>query len=279
MALSRRSGRSRFTLILLLLTSITVITLDFRSESSGFVDDIREGALDAFAPVKDAADSAFSPISNAWNGIFSYDDLEEENARLKEELAEVRGDESEAAAISEEHEELLALQKLPFTGAIPRVDARVITSPVSNFELSFQVNKGREDGIRKGMPVVAGEGLVGRVVRVSANQSTVQLLTDRDWAGGIKLVGSNEVALAEGRGRDNPLDGSLINPKVKVRRGEDVVTSGLVQSGAYPPGIPVGEVTRVEEAEGGLDQRAEIEPHVDVEHLTFVSVLKWEPPQ
>jgi rod shape-determining protein MreC len=278
-ALSRRTGRSRFTLILLLLTSITVITLDFRSESSGFIDDIREGALDAFTPVKDTADSVFSPVSNAWNGIFNYDDLEDENARLKQQLAEARGDRSEAEAISTEHEELLSLQKLPFTGAIPKEDARVITSPVSNFELSFQINKGRGAGISKGMPVVAGDGLVGRVVRVSANQSVVQLLTDRDWAGGIKLVRSNEVALAEGRGRDNPLDGSLISPKVKVREGERVVTSGLVQSGAYPPGIPVGKVLRVEEAEGGLDQRAEIEPHVDVDHLTFVSVLKWEPPR
>jgi cell shape-determining protein MreC len=73
---------------------------------------------------------------------------------------------------------------------------------------------------------------VGRVVRVSGNSSVVQLLTDRDWAAGIKLIRSNEVALAEGRGRDNPLDGSLISPKVDVRKGEEVVTSGLVQSGA-----------------------------------------------
>ena len=85
MAVSRRSSRSRFTLLLLVLTSITVITLDFRGQGAGVVESVRDVALDTFAPVQSVTDTVFSPVTNAWNGITNYDDLEAENARLQAE--------------------------------------------------------------------------------------------------------------------------------------------------------------------------------------------------
>jgi rod shape-determining protein MreC len=276
-ALSRRTGRSRFTLLLLILTSLTVITLDFRGESSGFIESVRETALDAFAPVRDAAGTAFSPVSNAWNGIFNYDDLEEERDRLKAELADARGALDRANVDDARAEEIFSNAKIPFVRDVPLIPARVITDPISNFELSFEIDAGRDDGVKEGMTVVAGEGLVGRIVRVSINRSVVQLVTDREFAVGVRLERSNETGLAEGRGRENPLEGSLISPDVDVRKADDVFTSGLIESKAFPPDIPVGTVTSVKKSEGGLEQRLRIRPAVDVEHLVFVSVMDWTP--
>ena len=87
MALSRRTGRSRFTLLLLVLASITLLTLDFRD--TGPVQGLREGAATVFDPVRDATDGVTDPFGNAWNGIVGYDELEDENEQLRRQLDEV----------------------------------------------------------------------------------------------------------------------------------------------------------------------------------------------
>jgi rod shape-determining protein MreC len=273
-ALSRRTGRSRFTLILLVLTSITVITLDFRGAGGGLFEDVREGALDLLAPVTDAADSVFSPVADAWNGVFDYGDLEAENERLEEQLAELQGDRDEVEELERVFDEITALSDLDFARDLPQVAARVISAPLSNFELSFEIDKGREDGIKEGMTVVSGRGLVGRIVRVSDERSVVQLLTDREFAVGVKLR-SGEVGIAAGGGRDQPMRLQGIDPDVEIRRRELATTSGLPQS-AFPPLIPVGRVEEAISERGELEQEVELEPVVDVDRLTVVKVLLWE---
>ena len=89
MALSRRVGRSRFTLVLLILTSITLLTLDFRG--FGPIDSARSAALSVFAPVGDAATSVFRPVGNLWHGAFEYDDLKRENDDLQAQLLDLQG--------------------------------------------------------------------------------------------------------------------------------------------------------------------------------------------
>lgn len=276
MALSRRTGRSRFTLILLVLTSITVITLDFRGAGGGVFEDVREGALDLFAPVTDAADSVFEPVGDAWNGVFKYGDLEEENARLKEELAELEGDRDRIEEVDRAFEELLDQNSLDFARDVAQVPATVISAPLSNFELSFEIDRGRDHGIKEGMTVVSGRGLVGRVSRVAAGRSVVQLLSDRDFAVGVKLATSGEIGIAAGGGRDQPMHLSGIDPGVDIRRRELVTTSGLPQS-AFPPGIPVGRIEEAVSERGELEQEVLLDPLVDVDRLTFVKVLLWEP--
>jgi hypothetical protein len=87
-AVYRRTSRPRFTLLLLVLTAVTLLTLDERSNGLGFVDVARDGARDAFAPVKDAADAAFEPVADFFQGALHYGDVQDENARLRERLAD-----------------------------------------------------------------------------------------------------------------------------------------------------------------------------------------------
>jgi rod shape-determining protein MreC len=274
-ALQRRNGRSRATLLFLILTSITVITLDFRGDGSGVIGSVRDLATDGLAPVRDAADSVLSPIGSAFSGITGYDDLEDENARLRDQLAEARGAETRFQETEAELEELLELNDLGWIGDVPAVTARVVSAPVSNFEQTIELNRGRGDGIRVDMPVVTGDGLVGRVVQVSEKRSRVRLITDPGSSVGVRVSSSGETGIAEGEGPDRTMSVGFIEVNAEVKRRDRAVTSGLEGgSDLYPAGVPVGRVVRAEKVEGELQQRVEIRPLADIAHLRFVKVLQ-----
>ena len=274
MALSRRNGRSRATLFFLILTSITVITLDFRGDSTGVIGSIRDFAADAFAPVRDAADSVLSPLGNVFSGITDYDDLEEENHRLKSRIAELRGDETREREAVAELRELLRLQDLGWVGDIPTLEARVIAAPVSNFEQTIELNRGTRDGVAVDMPVVTGAGLVGRVVDVSSRRAVVRLITDPASSVGVRIVRSSEAGIAQGEGAGRTMSVGFVDIGSDVKRGDEAVTSGLEGgSDLYPASIPVGRVVKARKVSGDLEQRVEIRPLADVGHLRFVKIL------
>ncbi|HUR23258.1 MAG TPA: rod shape-determining protein MreC [Acidimicrobiales bacterium] len=274
--MSRRSARPRFTLLLLVLTAVTLLTLDERSGGLGVVGTMRDGARDAFAPVQDAADAAFRPIGDFFQGAVHYGEVEEENARLRQALAERDGELLRAGDAARERQALLDQQDLEFAGDIPTVAARVVVGPASSFDLTVQIDRGRNAGIGAGMPVVAGAGLVGRVVDVSRSRATVLLITDPKSDVGIRLANSGDVGVAAGRGSRSTLRLDFVDPATKVDKGEAVVTSGLQQS-VFPPGVPVGTVVAARSGAGSLQQDVTVKPAVDLRRLTFVKVLQWSP--
>jgi rod shape-determining protein MreC len=275
-AVYRRTTRPRYTLLLLVLTSITVITLDYRGAGGGILDSIRDGAADAFAPVESAADSVLEPVGNFFQGMFNYGDLEAENARLREQLAHAEGQVSRASDADRERRRLQELLELDFVENIPTVAARVVSTSPSNFDLTVQIDRGTEAGITEGMPVVTGAGLVGRITSVSRTRSTVLLVTDPTSSVGIRLTKSGDVGVATGRGAGRNLGVDLIALDAAVEKGEVVVTSGLQQS-VFPPSIPVGRVEEARNNEGQFEKQVRIRPVVDLRRLTFVKVLQWSP--
>ena len=276
MAVYRRPARQRFILLIVTLLSVTVITLDQRGQASGLVDRVRDGAHDALAPVQAFVGDVLSPVGDLFSGVARYDDLEAENARLRRQLQEQRGLVDRSADLEREHKELLDLQGLTFVGDIPSVTARVVSNSPSNFEFSVVIDKGTSDGVATGMPVVAGEGLVGRVQEVSRSRATILLLTDTDSRVGVKLSRSGDVGVARGRGSRQPLTVDLVDPGTKAARGEIAVTSGL-QGSVFPPGVPVGRVEVARTPPGALQATVRIAPVVDLRRLTFVRVLQWNP--
>lgn len=276
MAVYRRTSRPRFTLLLLVLTAVTLLTLDERSNGLGVIDSARDGARDLVAPVKDAADAVFEPVTEFFQGAVHYGDVEAENARLRARLAEQEALALRAADAEREREALLDLADLDFVGDIPTVAARVVRSPASGFDLTVGIDRGRDAGVARGMPVVSGGGLVGRVVDVSRRTSIVQLVTDASSSVGVRLATSGDVGVAVGRGSGSTLRMDLVDPATKVERGEAVVTSGLENS-VFPPGIPVGKVVAATAASGALQQDVTVAPIADLRRLVFVKVLQWGP--
>ncbi|HYD10562.1 MAG TPA: rod shape-determining protein MreC [Acidimicrobiales bacterium] len=273
MALQRRSGRSRATLVFLILLSITLITLDFRGSGSGVIDGLRDVASDALSPVRNVADGVLSPVGDGLQGITGYGALEDENAELRDRIAELEGDALESEAAAEELEEALDLLGVDFVGDIPTVAARVVSAPVSNFEQTIELDRGSDDGIAVDMPVVSGSGLVGKVVQVSGSRSVVRLISDPGSSVGIRFVHANEGGVAEGEGADRDLSVSFVEVNVELRRRELAVTSGVNDS-VFPPGIPVGRIDSARSADGELQQDVRLVPSADLDHLRFVRVLQ-----
>jgi rod shape-determining protein MreC len=279
-ALSRRTGgRSRLTIALLVLTSIALLTLDFRDTE--VVQSARRVAGTVFSPLRGAAETVSEPFTNAWHGVTDYGDIADENDELRRRIEELEG-----RAVLEEDagaqlEELLSQAELEWIGEIETTTARVLSSDPSNFSHTVDISKGSDHGLAVDMPVVNGAGLVGRIVQVTPTRSTVQLVTDPDFRVGVRLLGSDlatGTSRGQGRGEDLLVD-TRLDPETDdaPQPGTALTTSGA-QDSLFPDSIPVGKVRTVREAGGGLTYELVVRPMADTERMQFVKVLLWEPP-
>jgi rod shape-determining protein MreC len=274
MAISPPTG-SRTRMVVLVLASVTLVVFGLRDVP--VVRDLREGAATVVSPVEGAVEAVTSPVRNAWHGITDYDDVMAENDRLRSELAE-----SQAAGIRQSDAEqqlgdLSASLNLPFAGDVPKVTARVVSGPRSNFSHAIEIDKGSDAGLAVGMPVATGGGLVGRVTQVTGSSAQVDLVTDPEFRVGVRLATTGDLGTARGQGRDDPLAvDSAMSPRAEVAAGTGVVTSGVDRS-AFPPGIPVGTVDSVRQGSGGLALELMVDPLIDVDQLSYVTVLQWQP--
>ena len=274
-----RRRRSRYYVLLLVtLAAVTLITLDARGVVA--LTSAREGAVDLFAPVRGAARWVTTPFRNAWNGISGYEDLERENEELRAELQELRG---RRWADQDAAEELARLEEqlgISYLRGLETQIARVTTGPYSNFtDHTLQLDRGRDAGLRVGMPVVQRDGLVGRIVQVSDSRSVVQLITDPDMWIGIRLSRSGVIGKGHGGGDTDTFIGEVsLDTGAPVEERELVVTGGIERS-IMPPGnqIPVGTVDKVTPDEAARVQILQVDYSVDFDELDVVQVLKWVP--
>lgn len=276
MAVYRRSRRHRFVLVLLVLTSITVITLDFRDGGDGAVESLRSGGREAFAPIQAAVKGVLSPVGDFFGGVTRYRAVRAENARLRAEVEQARMENVRAADAERERELLTRLANLDFAEDLYDIPARVVDNAPSNFQRTITLDRGSGAGVAVGMPVVTNAGLVGRVVEVTAERSTVLLVTDRSSRIGVRLATSRDIGSLAGAGPRDPMPLDLINIDTAVSEGEAVITSGLDQ-GIFPASIPVGKVRSARVPDGALTQEVLVEPFVDFGRLELVRILVWTP--
>lgn len=180
-------GRRR-AIALLLLTSILLITIDLRGNQ--LVDAARRGFNTVLGPFETAGEVVARPIQNAWHGITDYEDVVEENRRLQDELDAQTADIVAAQAALLDNQQLLALNDLPTLASYDRAVAQVVGEGPTNLDQVIEINKGGNDGIEVGMPVLSPAGLVGKVTRVEPQRSEIMLLTDARYAINVKIVPS-----------------------------------------------------------------------------------------
>ena len=176
----------RRVLLLLVLTSVILITVDSRSSSA--VKDARTAFAYVFRPFKDMARVVTRPLGNAWRGMIHYGDLERENLALRDELARQAGNAAAAEAFVREHEELLTLSQLPIAPDISTVVAQVIGGAPRSDQQTVEINQGSNRGLRVGMPVVNGAGLIGKVTEVFPDGAVVRLITDPQYALAVRIT-------------------------------------------------------------------------------------------
>ena len=184
-------GRRR-AILLLLLSSLLILTIDLRGNA--ILDGLRSGYNQAMRPFESAAEVVARPVRNAWRGVTQYDDLEEENQRLHEEIQAQEANNIVAMSIIAKYYELLAYYNLESPGSYDRVTANVVGQTPSNLDQIIEINVGTNDGVHEGMAVISPSGLVGKITDTGPDRSRVMLITDTNYGVSVKVVRPEPVA-------------------------------------------------------------------------------------
>jgi len=173
-------------MIILLLSSVLLITLDLRGNA--VFNAARSGFEYALRPFEIAGEVVTRPISRVWTAMTEIDELEQENERLQEIVDAQRSDQIAALNALIENRDLRALVDLESLAAFKRVTASIIGSSPSNFDQRVEIDRGSIDGIRVGMPVINSAGLVGKITNVFPETAIVMLVTDPQYHVPVKVV-------------------------------------------------------------------------------------------
>jgi rod shape-determining protein MreC len=272
----RKSKRKWFVLLILLAFCATVITLGFNSRNKGIISRLDSNTRSVIDPLQNGIHSLLLPIGNFVSGIFNYNSVVVENKELKNQVAKLKSELAKEKFDEIKYQELQSLENLPFDGSIPKVFAEVISNSVSNYQLSITLDRGSNQGIAAGMPVVTAAGLVGIVNSTTPNESNVLLITDTSSTLSVQVEskkGTVSFALATGNG-SSLLNLSFLTSGSAVAKNDVVFTSSQ-ENGMLPAGIPIGKVNQIELRPGSLEKTITVNPYADLDSLDYVVVLQW----
>ncbi len=216
----------------------------------------------------DAINSIWLKIKGSFRKIQLRD---EENKKLKLELDNLlmeRHKYKEAILENARLEELLALKEKEKKYVTA---ARVISRGNDQWTNTLVINKGRHDRVEKDMTVITGKGLVGKVFSASNSYAYVLLLTDVNFSAAIRLQESRTEGIISGTGSKTCML-KYVSHEYEVKENEMALTSGL--DSLFPPGIPVGAVTRIAKKGAGIFQNIEVTPFQDSAKLEEVVIIR-----
>lgn len=269
----RDTKESRLLLVLLIAIAFALITVDIRGGRNSPVDGARQAAAAAFGPIENGMSTAVDPVGNAVSAVRDSGDrhdrlavMEKENAALK---AKLGSDDRTRSRLNQ----LDKMLKVAGQGQYGIKGAQVIAiGAAQGFSWTITIDAGADDGIKRDMTVLNGDGLVGRVTTVGPDTATVLLANDPDFTVGTRMEAGDELGFASGQG-DRPLRVELLNGKAEVKKGDRLVTFGSQADKPFVPGVPVGVVSRVDPSGGGLTRTLYVTPYVGFSKLDIVGVV------
>lgn len=273
----RDTRRTRLVLSLLLLASLTLITIDFRSGSDSPIASLRGLGATVFGPIERAAAAVVEPVHNTVQGFIDARGTQQQIASLRRENARLHSQLRAGHFGRERVAELEGLLNLAGRGRYRIVPAEVVAvRGALGFEYTTTIDVGAQDGIKTNMTVISAQGLVGRVIHVGANTSTVLLAVDGSSHVGARLASSDEIGVVQGDGLDS-MRLTLLDSDTPVKKGARLVTFGSQGGTPYVPGVPVGTVRSVQRDPASLTVTADVDPYVDFSKLDLVGVVVKPP--
>jgi rod shape-determining protein MreC len=237
----------------------------------GYLNPAINSVLDPFYDVQGWFYTRFQSIQDFINAPSDIARLRLENSALREENAELQ---SQIIALQQQVSEVELLSALlDFARARPENSyqaAAVIGRDPSPFLQYVIINRGSDDGIRRGMPVVAQEGLVGRISAVTATASRVQLITDPSSRVSVQILPTEVDGVLSGS-ITGDLSIDLLPQGASLQAGDLVLASGI--GGNYPANILIGQVNTVRQSATALFQTASVQPVVDFTRLEVVLII------
>jgi len=269
----------RAVLVALVLVSLTLLTISFRSPTSGALHDVEGVGSSVLRPFQIAATRVAQPFRDAYNYFDGLANAKSENARLKKEIQYLRAAELANLEKAKQEEALAKIlgyhQGATFPTGYRAVTARVISSSASPFARSLVITAGSSQGIRLNAPVVSGDGLVGIVSNLYPDTAVVTLLSDtQTYVPALDLkTHARGVVHPSSAG---PLILDQVSKQLPVDMGDQIVTLGTIDPrypDLYPSGIPIGHVTYAHATDTSSFLQVELQPFADLSSLQAVSVL------
>jgi rod shape-determining protein MreC len=255
----------------LLLIALLWYSVSLRQQDeTNFLENV---ILRVTGPVQSGLDGLIDGAAETWGHYLYLVETAEDNLALYEENRTLRAVLTQSDEVRLENQRLRLLLDFKEAQEIATLPARVIAEDSSSWFRTVMIDRGSDQGVIEGMPVVVAEGVVGRVVRSSPRFARVLLITDASSAVASLLQSNRARGVCRGQGEQLVFDFVLRQEDVKV--DDRVVTSGM--GGVFPKGLVVGSVKSVDRREFGLFQAIEVAPAVDFSHLEEVLVLLRSP--
>ena len=270
--------RAPIWLVVLLLTNLVVMAVDAR-DSATRQRLLRVWIQALVSPAQSISSGASGAGTNFVRQIVNFRSTASENEKLKQELSTAQLELRKAQQATAENERLKSLLDLKEQTHYDQVTARVIARDSSIWFNTITINRGSSSGIALNMPVVAGGGIVGRVIALSPWTAQVMMVTDEKAAAGAivgQLGGSGALGSVRGLGEKGLVEMRYVSGLVKVEVGDYILTTG--QDGIYPPGLTIGEVVQVSPGTATQSHEILIKPGAKLDQLEEVAVLLYHPP-
>ncbi len=277
--------RRRAVLAGFVIASLVLLTVYFGESAGGGLHAVQRGALQVLGPIQEGASRALKPFRDLFGWVGDTLDAKKERDTLLERNEALERQVTDLQAAEAENRDLRALLDINEAGGMDQyapVKARVTGRSSNLFYSQVTIDKGSSAGVRTEQPVVNGAGLVGRVTQVTPGYSIVTLITDEDFAAAARTLPSGQQSTVQASiNRPGDLELELVQNPEKVSQGDRVVTAGSNSPrlrSFFPPGIPIGRVSRIELGDGDLDRRIHVRPAADLGNLLWVEVLTQEAP-
>ena len=273
--------RRRLSLGVLVLLSLVLVTLSFRSGDDGPLADAQNAGATVLRPFAVGAERVAQPFRDAYGWADSLLSARSEAERLRAEVRDLRQRAIQNQFAVRENERFRAIldyiDSPRFPSDFSPLVAEVTARPDSAFVQAIVIAAGSDEGVRRDDPVVTADGLVGVVTRVTARNARIQLLTDQEAAvSALDLRTNVDGVVRHARGTRETLVLDRVRKRDRVERGDEIVTAGWrvgSLTSLYPKGIPIGVVTSEGQTDTDLYQQIQIDPYVDFGSLDTVVVL------
>ncbi len=268
-------NRGRLLLIVLIVTSLFLITLDLRGVQ--VIDGIRTGTQTALTPVQRAGSWVVSPFRNFLSDVTHLGRTRNQIEKLKAENDALRQALLNRKVADAELNQLKNVLDLAGNGEFKVVGAKVISQGAStSFTQTLTIDAGSTSGIHTNMTVISGFGLVGVVKIAYANSAVVQLASDPSFRVGARIAGSQQIGILSGQGtRKGVLQ--LLDNTTEVKVGDAILARGSNNGRPFVPGVPIGEVTAVDNSAGAVTQTADVKFYTNFSTLGVVAVVISSP--
>jgi rod shape-determining protein MreC len=270
--------RRRAVLLVLVVLSLILLTAYFGEAPGGRLHAVQRGFLTIVSPIQDGANKALKPVRDAFGWIGDTVHAKSERNQLVKQVDRLRAQLIANQSEKRSYHELLTLYRLDNQLSVSDykpVTATVVAKSPNIWYSTVTIDKGEASGIRVNDPVINGEGLVGKVAQVASDGAQVRLITDSSVGVSARIGSSGATGIVQPKvGDPNDLLLQYLPANAQANKGDYVVTSGTVSSpddSLYPPGIPIGQVTSVNEE--SAFRSVNVHPLADLHGLDVVQVL------